>query len=165
MNERRVVVTGMGLLTSLGNDVPTTWQALLDGRSGIDYVTRFDASAFGNPIAGEVRNFNASDYIAAKRVRTMDRSTHLGVAAAMEALKDAGLVGQEPLGPEAGVVFGTSIGGYGVLEEYHIERPTSGPLKVSPFTLTGVLPDSTSGQVAILTGAAGPNMAILAASA
>ena len=162
---RRVVVTGLGAVTPLGKDVASTWRALVAGGSGIDFVTSFDTSSFPNAIAGEVRDFRAEDFMPARSARRMDRSSQFGIVAALEALRDAGLESETPLGPAAGVVFGSSIGGYHVLEAQSAVFDESGPRRMSPFALTGLLTDSTSGHIAILTGAMGPNMAILSASA
>jgi 3-oxoacyl-[acyl-carrier-protein] synthase II len=161
----RVVVTGLGAVTPLGNDVASTWEGLLAGRSGIRFITRFDASGFDGAIAGEVRDFKPETYMPAKRARTMDPSSQFGVAAALEALRDAGLDAQTPLGPRAGVIFGSSLGGPTLLEAQTAYQRKHGTRRLKPFTLTGLLPDSASGQIAILTGATGPNMAVLAASA
>ena len=162
---QRVVVTGLGAVTPLGNDLTTTWDAILAGRSAIGRITRFDASAYDQAIAGEVRDFHPSAHMPIKRARSMDRSSQFAVAAALEALSDAGLRAQPPLGARAGVVFGCSIGGYtfqasqlaGLLDYAH--------KRISPYTLTGELPDSASGEIAVLTGASGPNMAVVTASA
>jgi beta-ketoacyl-acyl-carrier-protein synthase II len=162
---RRVVVSGVGAVTPLGNDASSTWQALLAGRSGIGPITRFDASQFDVAIAGEVRDFQPEAVLPVRDLRHMDRYTQFGAVAALEALRDAGLETKVPLGPEAGVIFGAGSGGYGLIDEqYHLFQQ-KGARRVSPFFLTHVLPDAVSGQIAILTGAMGPNMAVVSACA
>ena len=158
------MVTGLGAVTPIGNDLSTTWQALIAGRSGIRHVTRFDATAFKGAIAGEVCDFEPGALLPARRMRMLDWSAQMGLAAAAEAIADAGLP-DEPLGPRAGVVFGSTFGGSSLLEDQLAALETHGPRRVSPFFLTGVLPDAMSGHIAIQTGATGPNMAVLAASA
>jgi 3-oxoacyl-[acyl-carrier-protein] synthase II len=107
----RVFISGLGAVTPLANDVPT-WEALLAGRSGIDRIQRFDASAFESGIAGEVRNFAPETFLSARDLRHMDRYSQFGVAAALEAIRDAGIEGSVPLGPRAGVVFGAGSCGF-----------------------------------------------------
>ncbi|MPZ47886.1 MAG: beta-ketoacyl-ACP synthase II [Dehalococcoidia bacterium] len=160
----RIVVTGLGAITPIGNDVPSTWQALLEGRSGIGYVTRFDTSAFTDrPIAGEVKDFQP-DTLPPKQLRHMDRYTQLACAAALQALNDSGIDISHPLGPECGVVFSAS-GGYHVIDEQYRVFAEKGPRRVSPFMITHMLPDTSSGAIAVLTGAMGPNIAVTAACA
>ena len=156
-----VVVTGLGAVTPLGNNVDSTWQALLAGRSGIDFVTSFDGSPFGGAIAGEVRDFHPEAFLPHKQLRHMDRYAQLACVATLEALTDAGL---EPgLGPDCGVVFSGS-GGYHVID-HEYQQLAAGIRRTSPFLLTNMLPDSASGHIAILTGAQGPNMAVVSACA
>jgi beta-ketoacyl-acyl-carrier-protein synthase II len=161
----RVVVSGLGAVTPLGNDVPSTWQALTAGRSGIASITRFDASPFEVAIAGEVRDFEPETWLPARDVRHMDRFTQYGAVAALEAVRDAGLDSRIPLGPPAGVIFGAGSGGYGLIEEQSALIARKGVRRTSPFFLSHVLPDAVSGQIAILTGAMGPNMAVVSACA
>lgn len=162
----RVVVTGVGMVTPLGNDAPSTWRALIEGRSGIGLLNRFDASPFSGPvIGGEVKDFQPERLIKLKELRNMDLYSQFGAFAAMEALSDAGLDGSRPLGETAGVVFGAGSGGYNVLEEQSEIFRSKGPRKVSPHFLTNILPDAVSGYIAMLTGAMGPNMAVISACA
>jgi beta-ketoacyl-acyl-carrier-protein synthase II len=161
----RVVVSGLGAVTPVGNDVSATWQAVVSGRSGIDFTKRFEASGFAGAIAGEVRDFDPEAYFPGRRSRNMDRSTQFGLAAAREALRDAGLEEMAPLGERAGVVFGSAFGGHGVVDAQRVVLEGRGPRRVSPYTLSAMIPDSASGQIAILTGSQGPNMAVLSASA
>lgn len=166
----RVVVTGLGAVTPLGNDVQSTWGALLAGRSGIGPLTRFDASPFDIAIAGEVRDFHPEATLTgtalnSKDMRHMDLYSQFGAVAALEAVRDSGLDRDMPLGPKAGVVFGAGSGGYSILDDQATILRTRGPRRVSPFFLTNVLPDAVSGHIAILTGAMGPNMAVISACA
>jgi beta-ketoacyl-acyl-carrier-protein synthase II len=162
---RRVVVTGLGGVTPLGNDIPSTWQALLGGRSGIGRLTLFDASRYNIAIAGEVKDFHPEEVLPSHEIRHMDRYAQFGAVAALEAVKDAGLGDRGPLGSSAGVVFGAGSGGYGLLTEQLKVLEEKGPRRISPFFLTNVLPDAVSGNIAIFTGATGPNMAVIAACA
>lgn len=161
----RVVVTGLGCVTPLGRDVKETWRAVLAGRSGVDYIKGLASSSFGEAIAAEVCDWRPEDYLPRKRLRHMDRYAQFGAVASLEALDDAGLTSEFPLGPNAGVAFGSAFGGQGINELHTSVLQKSGPRGVSPFTLIGILPDSASGEIAILTGASGPNMAIISASA
>ena len=161
---RRVVVTGLGAVTPVGNDVSSTWRALLAGRSGVGRITLFDASKFEVDVAAEVKGFRP-EALPQKEARRMDRYSQFGAIAALEALGDAGLSVEAPMGPRVGVVFGAGSGGYTLLEEQARVLRESGPRRVSPFFLTNVLPDAISGHIAILTGAMGPNMAVVAACA
>jgi 3-oxoacyl-[acyl-carrier-protein] synthase II len=162
---RRVVVSGLGAVTPLGVDVPSTWQAVLAGRSGIAPITLFDASQFDVGIAGEVKDFHPEQTLPGKDYRRMDRYSQFGAVAAMEAVRDAGLEGLIPLRERAGVIFGAGSGGYTMLQEQNEIFQSKGPRRVSPFFLTNVLPDAVSGHIAILTGAMGPNMAVVSACA
>jgi 3-oxoacyl-[acyl-carrier-protein] synthase II len=158
----RVVVTGLGAVTPLGGDLRTTWAQVLKGRSGIDHVTRFDATPFGTAIAGEARDFAPEKVFSAKELRHMDRNVQLGVVATMEAVANAGLDVRRGLGAEAGVVYSAS-GGYILLENHYRVFNESGPRRANPFLLANMLPDSASGYIAIRTGAMGPNMAVTSA--
>src|SRR3954452_11265609 len=160
---RRVVVTGLGAVTPLGNDAPSTWQAAVEGRSGIDFIRSFDASEFPVRIAAEIKDFDASTAVSAKEARKLDRNVVISVAAAKEAVGDAGLNGFDPA--RVGVVFGTAIGGFlGIMEQHDVLRER-GPGRVSPFFLPSVLPDSASGQIAISLGLRGVNYAPVSACA
>src|ERR1700716_1745145 len=162
---RRVVVTGLGAVTPVGNSVPETWSNLLAGCSGIDILTLFDTSAYGVRIGGEVKNFKPEDHIASKELRHMDRSAKFALVAAKEAAADAALDVAAECAERVGVIFGTAAGGVEkVLTQQQIllER---GPDRVSPMFLPHFLPDSASGLVAIALGAEGPNMAVASACA
>lgn len=163
-DSRRVVVTGLGAVTPVGNDVASAWAGLLAGRSGVGHVTIFDTSRFDVDIAAEVKDFEPTT-LAPKEARRMDRYCRFGAVAALEAVRDAGLSLDRPLGASAGVVFGAGSGGYILLEEQGRVLRERGARRVSPFFLTNVLPDAISGHIAILTGAMGPNMAVVAACA
>src|SRR3954452_5273368 len=160
---RRVVVTGLGAVTPLGNDAPSTWQAAVEGRSGIDFIRSFDASEFPVRIAAEVKDFDPSGAVSPKEARKLDRNVVLSVAAAKEAVGDAGLNGFDP--SRVGVVFGTAIGGFlGIMEQHDVLRER-GHDRVSPNFLPSVLPDSASGQLAISLGLRGVNYAPVSACA
>jgi 3-oxoacyl-[acyl-carrier-protein] synthase II len=160
---RRVAITGLGAVTPVGNDAPATWRSAIEGRSGVDFIRAFDASAFPVRIAAEVKDFDPSVAMSAKEARKLDRNVQLGVAAATEALADSDLNGFDP--SRAGVLFGTAIGGFlGMMEQHEIllER---GPDRVSPFFIPSVLPDAASGQIAISLGLRGLNYAPVSACA
>jgi beta-ketoacyl-acyl-carrier-protein synthase II len=162
---RRVVVTGLGAVTPVGNSVAETWSNLLAGCSGIDTITLFDASGFDVRIGGEVKNFKPEEHISSKELRHMDRSTRFALVAAKEAAADAALDVSTECAERVGVIFGTAAGGVEkVLTQQQIllER---GPDRVSPMFLPHFLPDSASGLVAIALGAEGPNMAVASACA
>ncbi|MCC7275516.1 MAG: beta-ketoacyl-ACP synthase II [Alphaproteobacteria bacterium] len=171
MSTRRAVVVGLGIVSPVGIGAAAAWDALLAGRSGIDTVTTFDTSAFDfEVVAGAVKDFDPTDYMEHKDARRHDRSTHFAVAATGEALRDAGLLGDDGrlAGTDAdrfGMVFGTGIGGIGLLLENHQVLLERGPRRVSPFMLPHMLPDSPSGMVAIQYGIRGPNMAVVSACA
>ena len=170
MSGRRAVVTGYGVLSPVGIGADATWDALVSGRSGIDEITLFDSSPFEVKVAGEVKGFDATQYMDAKDVRRHDRCTHFAVAATGEALRHAGLLGDDGRVNDVdrdrfGMVFGTGIGGIGMLLEGQMTLVERGPRRVSPFLLPHMLPDSPSGQVAIQYGIRGPNMAVVSACA
>jgi len=167
MSRRRVVVTGLGLISPVGNTVEQGWANLLAGQSGIDRITRFDASAFACQFAGEVKGFDVSEYLSTKEVRTMDTFIHYGVAASVQAVKDAGLPTNEALGEEmaerVGVMVGSGIGGLPMIEETHAELVNRGPRRISPFFVPASIINMISGQVSIRFGFQGPNLAIVTA--
>ncbi|HEU5325987.1 MAG TPA: beta-ketoacyl-ACP synthase II [Candidatus Limnocylindria bacterium] len=170
MTRRRAVITGYGVLSPVGIGADATWDALVSGRSGIDEITLFDSSPFEVKVAGEVKGFDATQYMDAKDVRRHDRCTHFAVAATGEALRHAGLLGDDGRVSDVdrdrfGMVFGTGIGGIGMLLEGQMTLVERGPRRVSPFLLPHMLPDSPSGQVAIQYGIRGPNMAVVSACA
>jgi 3-oxoacyl-[acyl-carrier-protein] synthase II len=160
---RRVVVTGLGAVTPLGNDAPSTWDAAVSGRSGIDWIGSFDASEFPVRVAAEVKDFDGTDVVPPKEARRLERNVLLAVAAAREALADAALDGFDPA--RVGIVLGSAIGGVtGVLDQAEVMRER-GADRVSPFFLPNVLVDSASGQIAITLGIRGPNYAVVSACA
>jgi beta-ketoacyl-acyl-carrier-protein synthase II len=166
-----VVVTGYGIVSPVGIGADASWEALVAGRSGIDRITLFDTEPFDVDVAGEVKGFDATQYMDAKDVRRHDRSTHFAVAATGEALRHAGLLGDDGHvtgdvnADRFGMVFGSGIGGIGLLIEGQITLMEKGPRRVSPFMLPHMLPDSPSGKVAIDYGLRGPNMAVVSACA
>jgi 3-oxoacyl-[acyl-carrier-protein] synthase II len=161
---RRVVITGMGAVTPLGNDVESTWRAALEGRSGVDFLRAFDTSEFPVHIAAEVKDFELNgNLVPPKELKRIDRNVQFALAAASEALSDAGKNGYKP--DRVGVVLGSGIGGlHELLRQYDVLKER-GPDRVSPTFLPNVLPDSASGQVAIALGLRGPNYAVVSACA
>jgi 3-oxoacyl-[acyl-carrier-protein] synthase II len=160
---RRVAVTGLGAVTPLGNDAPSTWRAALAGESGIDWIQAFDASELPVKVAAEVKDFDAGQVASPKEVRKLERNVLLALGAAKEAVGDAALNGFDPA--RVGIVFGTAIGGVnGILEQEEVRR-ARGPERVSPNFLPNVLVDSASGQLAISLGIKGPNYAVVSACA
>ena len=167
MTRRRVVVTGLGCVSPVGNTVADAWSNLLAGQSGIGPITRFDASAMSCRIAGEIKNFDLESYISAKEARTMDRFIHYGIAAAAQAIQDAGLPAGEALGEEEacriGVVIGSGIGGLPLIEETHIEYVARGARRISPFFVPASIINMISGHVSMRHGFKGPNLAVVTA--
>jgi 3-oxoacyl-[acyl-carrier-protein] synthase II len=160
---KRVAVTGIGAVTPLGLDAPSTWRAALAGESGIGWISTFDTDGLPVRVAGEVKGFDPSQVVSAKEARKLERNVLLGVAAGREALADAGLNGFDPT--RVGIVFGSAIGGVpGILEQAEVMRER-GPDRVSPNFLPNVLVDSISGQLAISLGIKGPNYAVVSACA
>jgi 3-oxoacyl-[acyl-carrier-protein] synthase II len=160
---KRVAVTGIGAVTPLGLDVPSTWRAALAGESGIGWITTFDTDGLPVRVAGEVKGFDPTQVVSAKEARKLERNVLLGVAAGREAMADAGLNGFDPT--RVGIVFGSAIGGVpGILEQADVMRER-GPDRVSPNFLPNVLVDSISGQLAISLGIKGPNYAVVSACA
>jgi 3-oxoacyl-[acyl-carrier-protein] synthase II len=163
MGKKRVVVTGLGAISPLGLDTSTTWQAALEGQSGIDRITRFDASAFTTQIAGEVKGFNVEDYMSAKEARHFDTFIHFGIAAGIQALRDSGLEITDANRERVGVMIGSGIGGLPYIEETHVEYTAKGPRRISPFFIPGSIINMISGQLSIMIGAQGPNLAVVTA--
>lgn len=163
MAKRRVVVTGMGILSPVGLDLKTNWDAISNGRSGIAEITHFDASQFATRIAGEVKGFDPSVWVPAKDVKKMDPFVHYGVAASLMAIEDAGLVIEGEAAERIGVAIGAGIGGLHGIEETTLKYAAGGPRKVSPFYVPSTIINMVSGQVSILTGAKGPNIAAVTA--
>ncbi len=165
MSKRRVVVTGLGTINPLGNNVSDTWDNLINGVSGIDSITAFDTSELPVTFAGEVKNFDANEYMGKQHARKLDRSGHFSIYATEEALKDAGLDNEERLGPNVGIVFGTGIGGIGATEDAVRTFDERGPSRVNPLAITQLMPNSSTGQVAIKFGIEGPSLTITTACA
>lgn len=162
---RRVVVTGLGLITPVGLDVASTWDALVAGRSGIGLLTRFDGSAYEQPIVGEVKGFEVTDHVDAKIARRIDLSSAFAIAAAKQAVADSGLEITPENARRIGVVLGTGMGSAHLIVEQQRVLDEKGPRRVSPFMASHMLPDTATGLVAIEIGARGPNFAVTAACA
>ncbi|MGZ9031239.1 MAG: beta-ketoacyl-ACP synthase II [Burkholderiaceae bacterium] len=160
---RRVVVTGLGVVSPVGNDVSSSWEALLAGRSGIGPITRFDASGLGCRIAGEVRNFDLGAYMSPKEARRMDTFIHYGIAASVQAIKDSGIEVTDSNRDRIGCVIGSGIGGLPMIEDNHTELLNRGPRRVSPFLIPGSIINMISGNLSIQYGLRGPNLAIVTA--
>ena len=167
MSRRRVVVTGLGCVSPVGNTAQESWTRILAGQSGIDRITHFDASAFACHFAGEVKNFNLDAYISPKEARTMDRFIHLGVAASLQAVADAGLATGDALDEEAsyriGCLIGSGIGGLPLIENMRDELVARGPRRISPFFVPASIINMISGHVSMRCGFRGPNLAIATA--
>jgi 3-oxoacyl-[acyl-carrier-protein] synthase II len=167
MSRRRVVVTGLGCISPVGNTVADAWANLLVGQSGIDLITKFDASKFACKIAGEVKGFDLGSYMSTKEARTMDTFIHYGIAAAIQAVLDAGLPTGEGLSEELacriGCMIGSGIGGLPLIEDTHAELTNRGPRRISPFFVPASIINMISGHVSIRFGFKGPNLAIVTA--
>lgn len=167
MTRRRVVITGLGLVTPVGNTVAESWSNLVAGQSGIDTITRFDASNFACRFAGEVKGFNIEDYIPGKEARHMDTFIHYGLAASLQAVRDAGLPTGDALSEELaeriGCMVGSGIGGLPMIEETQQELSARGPRRISPFFVPASIINMISGHVSIQCGFKGPNLAIVTA--
>ena len=167
MSRRRVVVTGLGCISPVGNTVADAWGNLLAGQSGIDLITRFDASNFACRIAGEVKGFDLESYVRAKEARTMDSFIHFGIAAATQAVADSGLPTGDQLGEEMatriGCVIGSGIGGLPMIEGTHGELTARGPRRISPFFVPASIINMIAGHVSMRFGFKGPNIAIVTA--
>jgi len=163
MSKRRVVVTGLGVVSPVGIGVNAAWSNILAGQSGITQITKFDASAFSSSIAGEVKNFNAEDFISAKDVRRMDAFIQYGLAAGIEAFKDSGIEVTEENAERIGVSIGSGIGGMQFIEDTAILYQEAGPRKISPFFIPGSIINMISGNLSIMFGLKGPNVAIVTA--
>ncbi len=163
--ERRVVVTGVGAVTPLGIGVAETWNAMLDGKSGIGPITHFDAAEFATKIAGEVKGFEAGDYIEAKEIKKMDRFIHLAIAASKMAMEQSGLVIDERNADRVGVLVSAGMGGLPAIEKYHAVLMERGPKKITPFFIPMLIINLASGQISIIFGAKGPNTSVVTACA
>ncbi|MCL4535561.1 MAG: beta-ketoacyl-[acyl-carrier-protein] synthase II, partial [Bacteroidetes bacterium] len=161
----RVVVTGLGAITPVGNNVESSWASLIAGKSGIDSIRAFDASGFPARIAGEVKGFDPAAAVGAKEARRMDRFVQLAIGAAREALQDAALAIDSSNADQVGVMMGSGIGGLATLVEQSKVLDARGPDRVSPFLVPMMIVDMVAGQVAIHTGAKGPNFSVVSACA
>ncbi|HZH44914.1 MAG TPA: beta-ketoacyl-ACP synthase II [Lysobacter sp.] len=165
MSKRRVVVTGMGIVSPLGNDLATTWDGIVNGRSGIGPVTHFDATGFATRIAGEIRDFDVTRWVSSKDAKKMDPFIHYGVAASLMAIEDAGLTVDESNAERTGALIGSGIGGILGIEEQTVRYHEGGPRKVSPFYVPSTIINMLPGQVSLLTGIKGPNFSAVSACA
>lgn len=163
MTKRRVVVTGLGVVSPVGIGTQTAWANLVAGKSGITRITKFDPSAFASQIAGEVKDFNSDDFIPAKDARRMDTFIQYGLAAGIEAFKDSGLEVTEANAEHIGVAIGSGIGGLGTIEATNDSYDEGGPRKVSPFFIPGTIINMISGNLSIMLGLKGPNIAVVTA--
>jgi 3-oxoacyl-[acyl-carrier-protein] synthase II len=165
MSKRRVVITGMGIVSPVGNDLGTAWDNIVNGRSGIGPLTGFDCSAFTTRIAGEVRDFDPATWMPAKDAKKMDPFIHYGVAAAFQAMDDAGLEVTEANAERIGVMIGSGIGGILGIEQQTQKFLEGGPRKISPFYVPSTIINMLPGQVSILKGLKGPNFSAVSACA
>lgn len=163
MRNRRVAITGLGIVSPVGNTVEEAWQNIVAGRSGITRITRFDASAFASQIAGEVKGFDVTRYLSPKEARRMDLFIHYGMAAAIQAIEDAGLQVTEENAERIGVNIGSGIGGLPLIESTHAEMLASGPRKISPFFIPAAIINMVAGNLSIMYGFKGPNLAMVTA--
>ena len=163
MSRRRVVVTGLGIVSPVGIGVAEAWNNIVAGRSGIARITRFDASGFPTQIAGEVKDFDVSRWLSAKEARRFDTFVHYGLVATMEAIKDAGLDGYAGDKDRCGVCIGSGIGGLPMIEETHRAYLQGGLRKISPFFIPGTIINMVAGLVSIHYGYRGPNLGTVSA--
>ena len=163
MSRRRVVVTGLGIVCPIGNTVAEAWTSVLAGKSGIGRITHFDAGLLSSRIAGEVKDFDVAAYLSPKEARRMDRFIHLGIAAGVQALKDSGLEVTEANATRIGVNIGSGIGGLPMIEETHNDVLEGGPRKISPFFIPSTIINMISGNLSIMHGLKGPNLAMVTA--
>ena len=163
MSKRRVVITGLGIICPVGIGISTVWKNIVAGKSGITRITHFDASAMAAQIAGEVKDFDATQFLSAKDVRRMDRFIHFGLVAGMEAFKDSGLEVSEQNAERFGVNIGSGIGGLPMIENTHNDYLAGGPRKISPFFIPGTIINMISGNLSVIYGLKGPNLAMVSA--
>ena len=163
MARRRVVITGLGIVSPVGSSVEQAWQNILAGRSGIDRITRFDVSSFPVQIAGEVKDFDVSQYLSPKEARRMDTFIHYGMAAGIQAIKDAGLEAHPANAERIGIAIGSGIGGLPLIENTRDEFIAGGVRKISPFFVPGSIINMISGNLSIMYGYKGPNVALVSA--
>jgi 3-oxoacyl-[acyl-carrier-protein] synthase II len=163
LSRRRVVVTGLGLVSPVGNNLSETWTNIVAGKSGVGPITRFDAGAFSVRIAGEVKGFDVGAYLSPKEARRMDVFIHYGMAAGIQAIRDSGLAVTEENADRIGVNIGSGIGGLPMIEETHNDFLGGGPRKISPFFIPGTIINMISGNLSIMFGLKGPNIAVVTA--
>ena len=163
MSKRRVVITGLGIVSPVGIGVPLVWQNIVAGKSGITRITHFDSSAMAAQIAGEVKDFDVTQFLSAKDARRMDRFIHFGLVAGIEAYKDSGLEVTELNAARIGVNIGSGIGGLPMIEDTHNEYLAAGPRKISPFFIPGTIINMISGNLSVMFGLKGPNLAMVSA--
>ena len=154
-------MTGLGVVSPVGIGTQTAWNNLVAGKSGITRISHFDPSEFSSQIAGEVKDFNAEDFISAKDARRMDKFIQFGLAAGIEAFKDSGIVVTEENAERIGVEIGSGIGGLGLIEATNDVYDDGGPRKISPFFIPGTIINMISGNLSIMFGLKGPNVAIV----
>lgn len=165
MSKRRVVITGLGIVSPVGNDLANSWKNIVAGSSGIDTITQFDASILATHIAGEVKNFSTAGYIDDKESRRMDRFIQLGVVAGMQAVRDSGLEDANINKERVGLIIGSGIGGLPSIEETALTLKEKGPRRISPFFIPGALGNMISGQLSIMYGYKGVNYGVVSACA
>ena len=163
MSKRRVVVTGLGIVSPVGIGVTPAWKNILAGQSGISRISHFDPSLFASQVAGEVRDFDVTQYLPAKDARRMDRFVHFGLVAGMEAFKDSGLEVTEQNAERIGVCVSSGIGGLPMIENTHNDYLAGGPRKISPFFIPGTIINMISGNLSIMYGLKGPNFSVVTA--
>jgi len=163
LSRRRVVITGLGIISPVGNSVPEAWSNILAGKSGISRITHFDPAAFSAQIAGEVRGFDVTQYLSAKEARRMDTFIHFGMAAGIQAFRDSGLQITPENAERVGVNIGSGIGGLPCIEATHNDYLKSGPRKISPFFIPATIINMISGNLSIMFGLKGPNLAMVTA--
>ena len=161
--KRRVVITGLGIVSPVGNDIDTAWDNIVNGRSGIGRITRFDPSPFNAQIAGEVKDFDVTEYLSAKEAKTMDTFIHYGIAAGIQAWRDCGLEINEDNAHRIGSIIGSGIGGLPRIEEQQVEYMERGARRISPFFVPASLINLVSGQLSIMLGLKGPTYAVVSA--
>ncbi|MGP2515577.1 beta-ketoacyl-ACP synthase II [Yersinia sp. 2545 StPb PI] len=163
MSKRRVVVTGLGMLSPVGNTVESTWNAVLAGQSGISLIDHFDTSAYATKFAGLVKDFNCEEFISRKDARKMDAFIQYGIVAGMQAMQDSGLEITEANAPRIGAAIGSGIGGLGLIEENHTALVNGGPRKISPFFVPSTIVNMIAGHLTIMCGMRGPSISIATA--
>ncbi len=163
MSKRRVVITGLGIISPVGIGIPATWQNIVAGKSGVCKISHFDASLMACQVAGEVKGFDVTQFISAKDARRMDRFIHFGLAAGIEAFKDSGLEVTDRNSERIGVNIGSGIGGLPMIEDTHNDYLASGPRKISPFFIPGTIINMISGNLSVMYGLKGPNLAMVSA--